>query len=76
MNAKRRKTLRDICAAIAKHIADLEDICDAENDAYENMPESFQCGERGSAMLDNIASLESASDLLNDAMTEIEETLK
>jgi hypothetical protein len=53
MNAERRKQIEE-----AMHI--LESVRDAEQEAYDNLPESFQSGEQGDAMQSAIDSLERA----------------
>ncbi len=62
MNAERRK-------AIAKALSDLEgiaatlgDLRDAEQEAYDNTPESLQEGEKGEAMQSAIDALSEATD--------------
>jgi len=53
MNATRRKKIEEALALVTE--------CkDAEQEAYDNMPESFQEGTRGDAMQEHISNLEDA----------------
>jgi exonuclease VII small subunit len=77
MNAKRRKELEKLVERIQGIIADLEVLRDEEQECFDNLPESLQESERGEKMEDNISnmdavidSLESASDELEDAISE------
>lgn len=66
MNKARRKMIEDACDLIAKAREILEDVKSEEEDAYDNMPESFQDGERGEQMQDYIYTLEEAIDSLDE----------
>ena len=77
MNAKRRKELEKLVERIQGIIADLEVLRDEEQECFDNLPESLQESERGERMEDNVSnmdavidSLESASDELEDAISE------
>jgi len=73
MNNQRRKRLRQIAVdienefqALAQKFAEqIEEIRDEEEEAFENLPESLQMGERGDAM-------QQAIDFLGDAESELE----
>jgi hypothetical protein len=72
MNAKRRKTLKTIATRLehldalrAEIVAELENILDEEQDAFDNMPESIQNSERGDQMQEYIYTL-------GDAISELE----
>jgi hypothetical protein len=74
MNKDRRKALSAIEAILAEAREQIEAIRDEEQDYYDNMPESFQDGEKGqaaeaavSAMEDAISSIEEAEQSLTDA---------
>ena len=67
MNKDRRKQLAEIQTDIAKAIdllsgyqSDLESVRDDEQDYYDNMPESFQNGEKGETAQAAISALEEA----------------
>lgn len=81
-NARRKKLevaadyLRDALAdradvekarALAEKAKDIiDDMHDEEQDAYDNLPESFQFGDRGRQMEENIMNMESAMDEIDD----------
>jgi len=74
MNNARRTELDKIVQAISDLRSQLDSVRDHEQDAYDNMPESFQEGVRGQvsqAALDNIdnalSSLEEAEEALTEA---------
>jgi hypothetical protein len=47
MNEERRKAIRAAVSALEEVKATLETLRDEEQDYYDNMPESFQSGEKG-----------------------------
>jgi hypothetical protein len=57
MNKDRRNRIANI-------ISDLDDILSEEQDAYDNLPESFQQSERGEKMQEAIDYLEEAKSSL------------
>ena len=74
MNNPRRKALNDIIAKLEDLKEDLEALKEEEEEAYNNLPEGFQDGEKGSAMWDaidnmdcGIYSLEEAIDYITEA---------
>lgn len=73
MNAKRRKAIKEVAGRIASlreaveaMVTDLETIRDEEQEAYDNLPEGIQAGDRGDAMQAAISDLDSA---INDLQT-------
>lgn len=53
--------------ALAEKAKDIiDDMHDEEQDAYDNLPESFQSGDRGRQMEENIMNMESAMDEIDD----------
>lgn len=73
MNNARRKQLIQIGSelrALAGKLSDIKDQVesprDEEQEAYDNLPESFQNGEKGQAAQEAITSLENAIELLTD----------
>ena len=73
MNKIRRNQLK----AIQEKMAELRDLIDAvlsdEQEAYDNLPESFQDGERGEAMQTAIEAMESAMESCEEAEGYLEE---
>ena len=75
MNKSRRKKIEAIKNLLSTIQTDLEVIKDEEQEAYDNLPESMQDGEKGEKMyeaIDNLetvcSSLEEIQENLNEAM--------
>lgn len=73
MNNDRRKQIEQVRNDLDGLKADVESLRDEEQDYYDNMPESFQGGEKGDAASDAIANLEAAYDALDEALNALEE---
>ena len=73
MNDTRRKELAAISALISEAWSRLEGVRDEEQDAFDNMPESFQNGERGEAMTEAIDKLSEHCDALQTVSGELDE---
>lgn len=74
MNKQRRAQLQKVVEMIADARALLEEIRDDEQDAFDNLPESFQESERGEQMEEYIYNMEEAIDALEEdenTLTEI-----
>jgi hypothetical protein len=72
MNNERRKKLKWLGAQIDELAVLVEEIRDAEQEAFDNMPESLQDGERGDAAQQSIDYLDTAIDYLATAVAEME----
>ncbi len=72
MNAARRKSLDAIFAMIEEAKSQLETLRDEEQETYDNLPESFQNGEKGEKAQTAIDAMESAISNIEDACNEIE----
>lgn len=57
MNKERRKKLHNVFSLLEDCLSVLEEVCDEEEEAFNNMPESFQCSERGEHMEDIISEI-------------------
>ena len=66
MNKERRKEIARAAAMIDEAKGILESCRDEEQEYYDNMPESFQDGEKGSAAQEAIDALEEAVSSLED----------
>lgn len=75
MNNVRRKEIKRIIAAIATAREDLDRVLEDEQDSYDNMPEGFQCSERGENMEEAIEVMEECMNSLNEVTDELEELL-
>lgn len=80
MNTDRRRRIDE--AKTLLEAIDLEPIMnlidairEEEQEAYDNLPESFQDGDRGQAMQEAIEHLESAFSGVEDAVAQIEEAV-
>lgn len=88
MNNERRKKIRIIINRLDKiideaseQLGNLDAIMDEEQDAFDNMPEGFQAGDRGIEIEEGLESLDDIHDKINesidnliDAMSELEST--
>lgn len=75
MNKQRRKVLEEIIEEMDVLLTKLEDVKTEEEEAYDNMPESFQEGERGERMQEAIDSMDSAYSGLEEARDSPQEVL-
>jgi len=66
MNRERRKLLERASALRDEALALLEEVRDGEQDAFDNMPPSFQEGERGAAMQETLSALDDVIGTLED----------
>lgn len=66
MNKSRRKELSRIAEELENLREDLDAVASEERDAYENLPESLQESDRGTAM-------EEAADELDDICSELDD---
>jgi hypothetical protein len=71
MNAKRRDQIRKAIEVLSQARIELEVIRDAEQEAYDALPESFQGSERGEKMEEAIGALENACSSLDDMESEL-----
>jgi Arc/MetJ-type ribon-helix-helix transcriptional regulator len=72
MNAERRAKLSKVSEAIRNLITELEDVRDAEQQAYDNMPEGLQQSERGQASEQAVTDIESAISNAESAADDLE----
>ena len=54
-------------------MSSLEDVRDEETEAFDNMPESLQLSDRGSAMEDAISAMEDSVTYLEDVVELLED---
>lgn len=73
MNNNRRKRLAAILESVEDLKAQLEEIRDEEQDAFENMPYNLQESERGQQMEEAISRMEDAISDFDEAASGIEE---
>lgn len=75
MNNPRRTQIRSAMDLILQARELLDDVRSGEQEAYDNMPESFQVSEKGERMENSIAILEDAAAELEDMESNLEEAL-
>lgn len=73
MNNTRRKQLQRIQGELRDIYERLDILCDEEQEAYDNMPESLQDTERGEKSQNAINTLESVRDQVLEAADEIDD---
>lgn len=80
MNRERRsrirgliKAFKDLSSTIQNDLSSqVQDLHDLEEEAFDNMPESMQDSDRGTAMQDAMVELQSAVDLCSEASDAID----
>lgn len=73
MNKARRKTIADIANRLATLREELSAVTEAEQEAFDNLPESLQYGERGETMQEAISALENATGGMEDIEAELDD---
>ena len=68
MNNARRKQIEKITAELESIKERIEALQQEEQDAFDNLPESIQYGERGDKMQSAIDNLEYAADNIQDCL--------
>lgn len=68
MNKQRRATIDTIRSKLEELAAEIESVKDEEQEAYDNLPESLQNGERGEAMMTAIENLVIAGSSIEEAL--------
>lgn len=67
MNAQRRKEIDRIISALEQLGQDAESVQNEEQEYYDNMPESLQGSDKGTAASDAADALQSAVDSIQEA---------
>lgn len=73
MNNERRKRLAALSQQLAELKDDIQAVLDEEEEAFNNLPEGLQSGERGGSMQADIASLDAAISALEEAGDQLTE---
>lgn len=76
MNKARRKTLEEIHARLLGCYADLEQVKDEEQDAFDNLPESLQSSQKGETMEEYIYDIESVMDELDSIIANLNDIIE
>lgn len=72
MNNMRRKEINAVITLLESIQEDVETFNNEEEEYYDNMPESIQCGECGEKASDAMDNLQSALDSLSEAIEYLE----
>lgn len=70
MNKERRKRIEEACEQLQPLLDVLQECRDEEQDYYDNMPESFQQGERGTQAEGNVSILEDMISKLEEVQSD------
>lgn len=73
MNKARRKRLGEAFDKCAEILEILEEVKQEEEEAYENLPDSFRDGERGEEMQNYIEMIDEVAGYIEDAESVIEQ---
>lgn len=73
MNKQRRKELNEVKERLVELKDRLEELEAEEQDYLDNMPENFQCGEKGETAEEAICALSTAQESIDEAMEAIDE---
>lgn len=73
MNKQQRKQIESLVSQLETIKDELETIKDDEECKYDNLPESFQYGEKGEQMQEGIEHLDSAILSCDDVLNELQE---
>lgn len=68
MNRQRRKHIDSIIDLLEQEKVQLEEVYKEEEDYFDNMPESFQYGEKGDTAQEAMDNLQAAIDSLEEAI--------
>lgn len=72
MNQARRKEIARVQGVLAQLLTEVENLQSDEQEAFDNLPESLQYGERGEKMEDAIDDLQSTIDAIEEAINNLE----
>lgn len=72
MNNERRKRIDALLEKLSSISTDIDILLDEEQEAFDNLPESLQDGERGQKMTEAVDLLEDAKGALEDVITTLE----
>jgi hypothetical protein len=73
MNRERRNAIHRALELLSEARALIDETKDAEQEAFDNLPESLQQGERGEAMESAVSALEDAASSIESIESELEE---
>jgi hypothetical protein len=75
MNNSRRSEIKSIVVSLSELLYRVDNVRCSEEDAYDNMPDPFQLSEAGDKISCGLDSLESAYDLIEEVISNLEEAI-
>lgn len=76
MNKARRKAIEEIIDQLGTLKEQIESVCEEEQEAYDNLPESIKYSERGEAMSEMTTDLEDAASSIDDVMSTLQDIIE
>ena len=76
MNKQRRNRLQKVIDQLEELKVEVSSIFEEEQEAYDNMPESLQDGDRGSQMYENISTLEDQESNFDELIENLQEVIE
>ncbi len=76
MNAQRGKWINSVWDKLDELKSEIESIMEEEQEAYDNLPESIQDGERGEKMQEAIDNLSNSMDSIDEAISYLESSVE
>lgn len=73
MNKARRSQIDELIEKLEAHAMEINDLETDEQDAFDNLPEGFQDGDRGEAMQSAIDALAEAGSSIDEAVEYLKE---
>ncbi len=75
MNKQRRKELEKAVALLGEARAIIESVREEEDEAFDNMPDGIKESEKGEQMADNLDTMDSAIDAIEEQETAIDDII-
>lgn len=75
MNKSRRKELEKVSYTIARLKDSMDVIAEAEQEAFDNLPEGLQDSEKGQEMEENVSEMEEIAMELDSIMERVDEII-
>lgn len=76
MNNERRKAIEKVQEELQQLYSKLDDLRSDEQDAFDNLPESLQNGDRGEQMQAAIDAIENAMSQIDEARNELDTAIE
>jgi hypothetical protein len=76
MNSARRKVIAGIQGKLEEYRSMIEELQSEEQEAYDNLPEGLQSGERGEKLIASADALQEALDYIESVTAALEEAVQ